>query len=219
MDWFHPCGVQSGQHAGQRNHSREWIPTASFWSKVSFSTCSYSAPQWRELIQLVTGTPNTASGRVLPLVGARNDIDVHFSRRDAQRSSSFSTARKDNVCERSSLLAASTSLQVTSMTLISEGPCPSCEYDRYTPLWKFQRTIGCTTTVFPREPVLPLGFRNAFVGHWYSSTIHVLHVSSQSCFAANFVSILNRVQVLNASGLPATFPRQFTYFTVDIRDK
>lgn len=26
-------------------------------------------------------------------------------------------------------------------------------------------------------------------------------------------------QVLNASGLPATFPRQFTYFTVDIRDK
>ncbi|CAN0019135.1 unnamed protein product, partial [Hapterophycus canaliculatus] len=25
--------------------------------------------------------------------------------------------------------------------------------------------------------------------------------------------------VLNASGLPATFPRQFTYFTVDIRDK
>lgn len=26
-------------------------------------------------------------------------------------------------------------------------------------------------------------------------------------------------QVLNASGLPATFPRQFVYFTVDIRDK
>lgn len=26
-------------------------------------------------------------------------------------------------------------------------------------------------------------------------------------------------QVLNASGLPATFPRQFTYFTVDVRDK
>ncbi|CAM9663446.1 unnamed protein product [Sphacelaria rigidula] len=25
--------------------------------------------------------------------------------------------------------------------------------------------------------------------------------------------------VLNASGLPATFPRQFTYFTVDVRDK
>lgn len=29
----------------------------------------------------------------------------------------------------------------------------------------------------------------------------------------------NNLQVLNASGLPATFPRQFTYFTVDIRDK